>query len=529
MFRSRRTPAVLCAMVMLAGACVNSRGGGGAAPVPDTAPTTTAPATPAPAAVEPDTTDAAPTPEPESEEPTAPDTAEPGTTDEAPAPEPEPDEPIAPDTPTEPDPTEPTTTEPVVEEPVDPYPQRHEFVALEGVPGVTDDEIRVNVVGTKANNPLGTCILDCFVTGIQSYFDYVNDSGGVYGRQLVIGEILDDELGYNKERALKVIADNDTLASFQATLLALGWGDLSNAGIPTFVWNIDGTQSINRDNIFSNFVIGCPTCTQRGLPWLVSQAGGTRVASLGYGISANSKVCAKSFADSIKFYSADLGIEVAHLNDDIAYGLPNGIGPEVTQMVDAGVDFIVTCMDLNAMLTLAQELERQGVRDQIKMLHPNSYNAEFAANAGSLFDGDYVLVLFAAFEYDVDSDLRDAYHQWVAANEGLVAEQTMVGWLNADLFVTGLLEAGPAFDRGSIIDSLNQITYGADGLINPIDWSRQHWPVVEGEHLNDYKLECVSYVRMEGGAFVGFQPEPWMCWPNDAEGWSEPTPTDFSA
>ena len=198
-------------------------------------------------------------------------------------------------------------------------------------------------------------------------------------------------------------------------------------------------------------------------------------------------------------------------------------------MVDAGVDFIVTCMDLNAMLTLAQELERQGVRDQIKMQHPNSYNAEFVADAGSLFDGDYGLVLFAAFEYDVDSNLRDLYHQWVVAHGGLVAEQTMVGWINADLFVTGLLEAGPSFDRQTIIDSLNQITYDADGLINPIDWSRQHGAVIEGEHDHDYKLECVSYVRMEDGAFVGFQPEPWMCWPTTLEEWAEPTPTDFTS
>ena len=524
MFR-RRTPAVLCALVMLAAACGNSPSGDDAQPAPGTAaPAATASSTTAPDATASATT-AAETPD---EAPGSAETSEPdaGPSDETPGPEPEPTETAVEETQPE---------EPAVTEEVDPYPQRHEFVALVGVPGVTDDEIRVNVVGTKANNPLGTCILDCFVTGIQSYFDYVNDAGGVYGRQLVIGEILDDQLIFNKERALKVVADNNTLASFQATLLASGWVDLHNAGVPTFVWNIDGTQSINRENIFSNFVIGCPTCTQRGLPWLVSQAGGTRVASLGYGISANSKVCAKAFGDSIDRYGPELGIATATdfgvegVKDDMAYGLPNGVGPEVTQMVDAGVDFIVTCMDLNAMLTLAQELERQGVRDQIKMLHPNSYDAEFVADAGSLFDGDYVLVLFAAFEYDLDSDPRDAYHQWVAAHDGPVAEQTMVGWINADLFVTGLLEAGPSFDRGSIIHSLNQITYGADGLVNPINWSRQHWTVVEGEHLNDYNLECFSYVRMEGGQFVGFQPAPWMCWPNDAEGWVEPTPTDFAS
>ena len=533
MSAQRCTAAILCAVALFAAACGNSPSDDGAQPSPDTAVAdATAPATTAPEASgdasEPEPISEAPEPTNGAPEPTS-DVPEPEPTDTSDVPEPEPTD--TSDVP-EPEPDEfeaSPTTEPVAAEPVDAYPHRHEFMALEGVAGVTDEEISVSVIGTRTNNLLGTCILDCFVTGIQSYFDYLNDAGGVYGRRLVIGEILDDELGFNKERALKVIADNNALAAFQAPLLALGVGDLNDAGIPTFVWNLDLTEYANQEALYSNFVIGCSTCTSRGLPWLVSQAGGTRVASLGYGVAAKSKACTKAFADSIDLYSADLGIEMAYFNDSLAFGLPNGIGPEVTQMVDAGVDFIVTCMDLNAMLTLAQELDRQGVRDQIKMLHPNTYDAGFVANAGALFDGDYVLVLFAAFEYDVDSDLLDAYHQWVPANGGPVAEQTMVGWINADLFVTGLLEAGPSFDRGSLIESLNRITYGADGLINPIDWSRQHVDVVEGDPAHDYELECVSYVRMQGGTFVGFQPAPWMCWPNDTLAWLEPTPTDFSA
>ena len=519
MIRNRSALAVICAVTMLAGACGNSPPRGRVAPAPSTTTTTTT----APAIVDDE-------PEPdgsEAEEPrtstTEPDTEarapKPGTEARAPKPGTAPE---APETTIE-------FEEPTGANPIDSYPHRHEFVALEGVPGVTDDEIRVSVVGTRTNNPLGNCVLDCFVTGIQSYFDHVNDSGGVYGRQLAIGTVLDDELGFNLLRNIEMIADDDTLATFQATLFPVGWDELRDAGIPTFVWNIDGSRAVNRDNIFSNFVIGCADCTSRGLPWLVSQAGGTRVASLGYGISPVSKTCARAFADAVELYGADLGIEVAYFNDTVAFGLPNGVGPEVTQMVDAGADFIVTCMDLNAMLTLAQELERQGVRDQITMLHPNSYDTDFVAEAGSLFDGDYVLVLFGAFEYDIDSYLRDAYHRSVAANEGPESEQTMVGWINADMFVTGLLEAGPSFDRPSIIDSLNQITYGADGLINPIDWSRQHEAAAQDEPDHKYEQECVSYVRMEDGEFVGFQPAPWMCWPNDVQGWLEPTPTDFSS
>ena len=474
MFRIRGTIAVLSAAVVLAAACGNSPSGDGAAPTPDTAaPTTAAPATTAADASEPDAAvEASESDASEPDEPTEPAVDEPASAEEASEPEAV-DEPATAEAP-EPEtdaPAPTTTTEPVVEEPVDPYPHRHDFVPLEGVPGVTDDEIRVAVIGTETNNILGTCILPCFHTGIQAYFDYVNDAGGVYGRRLVIGELLDDELGFNQQRSLEVIDGNNSLAAFQATLLPLGWGPLNDAGIPTFTWNIHGAEAVNRDNIFGNHVIGCPTCTIRSFVWIVSQAGASRVGLLGYGVSETSKVCTKAFADSIDLYGPDLGMEVAYFNDNVAFGLPNGIGPEVTQMVDAGVDFIATCMDLNAMLTLAQELERQGVRDQITLLHPNSYDREFVAAAGDLFDGDYALLVFAAFEYEVDSPLRHAYDQWVPANGGPVAEQTLVGWINADLFVTGLLEAGPGFDRQSIIHSLNQITYDAGGLINPVDWS----------------------------------------------------------
>ena len=98
-------------------------------------------------------------------------------------------------------------------------------------------------------------------------------------------------------------------------------------------------------------------------------------------------------------YSADTGVELAYTNDDLAYGLPNGIGPEVTAMKDAGVDFVSTCIDLNGMKTLAQELQRQGM-DDVVLYHPNTYNQDFVAEAGDLFEGDIVSVGFRPFEAD---------------------------------------------------------------------------------------------------------------------------------
>jgi branched-chain amino acid transport system substrate-binding protein len=76
-----------------------------------------------------------------------------------------------------------------------------ENVTITGVPGVTDTQIKYTVVGTGSNNPLGTCVLDCYLNGVKAYFDYRNDAGGIYGRDLVVSKTIDDELmGHSRRR-----------------------------------------------------------------------------------------------------------------------------------------------------------------------------------------------------------------------------------------------------------------------------------------------------------------------------------------
>jgi len=419
-------------------------------------------------------------------------------------------------------PAAPTTTT----EPPDP---RFTFEPVEGVPGVDDDEIAFAVIGIRTNNPLGTCILDCYLHGVEAYFAFRNAEGGLFGRELRVSEVLDDELFSNQIRALEVISADNVFGVFNATLIASGWGDLNDSGIPNFVWNIHATESANRTNLFGHFASMCATCTQRGVPYTVKIAGATKVASLGYGVSENSKVCAQSVAASIDLYSADIGAEMAYFNDSLGYGLPNGIAPEVTQMKELGVDFISTCMDLNAMKTMAQELARQGMGDVV-LYHPNTYNHPFVAEAGDLFDGDFVTPQFMPFEADADNTMQTAFIDTMTELGRELSELAMIGWINADAAYTAILSAGTVFDQKSAIDALNsQTEYDAGGLIVPIDWSRQHVPPVEGEAANDYALECFAPVRMSEGALetVADPATPWFCWDNTTLDWDEPTQTVF--
>lgn len=398
------------------------------------------------------------------------------------------------------------------------------------VPGVTDDEIRFAAFGTNSNNPLGTCNLDCYVDGIEAYFAFRNSEGGVHGRELVLSTQLDDELSRNQERALEIVSADDTFAAFSATQLASGWHDVAEAGIPLYVWGIHAAEMNGQERIFANWGARCQVCTSRSLPYAGTLVDATRVAVLGYGVSEASKDCVTANVESIEMYAEDTGQELVYSNDDLAFGLPNGIAPEVTAMRDADVDFIGTCMDLNGMKTLAQELERQGMGD-VPMLHPNTYDQAFVEDAGDLFEGDLVQVGFRPFEADPgDSGLAD-YFEWMEETGSEPTEIAMVGWINADLAYQGILAAGEDFTRESVIEATNEMTdYSAGGLITPVDWTRQHEPPTEDDpETHGYEQECYAYVQVHDGQFevVGDESAPWVCWDTSTREWGEPEATNF--
>lgn len=402
------------------------------------------------------------------------------------------------------------------------------------VPGVSSTEIKFSAFGTNSNNPLGTCVLDCFVQGVRAYFNWRNSEGGVLGKKLVLDDshVLDDQLSKNQETALQIVTANDTFAAFSAAQFANGWATVSNAGIPLYVWAINAAQAAGHDNIFGNAGVQCADCTSRAVPWFAQQAGAKKIAALGYGISDNSKLCAQADAASIKKYSADIGgAQVAYVNDSLAFGLPNGIAPEVTAMKDAGVDMVFGCLDLNGMKTLAQEMQRQGMGD-VPLYHPNTYNQQFVKDAGQLFVGDYVSVGFRPFEANAAGSQLDTYKEWMQKAGYPITELSMDGWINADLAYSGIKAAGDGFTRQSVVDATNKMTaYTAGGLVAPIDWSRQHdAPTQADPTTHGPPQECVAAVKVNKSSefeVVGNRDKPWECWPGNNRDWSEPTQMNF--
>src|SRR5438132_1134737 len=73
--------------------------------------------------------------------------------------------------------------------------------------------------------------------GIRAYFEMVNSSGGIYGRQLKLTKVNDDQLGSNAQTVTRALAQDNAFATFSATNLFTGAQLLARANQPTFSWN----------------------------------------------------------------------------------------------------------------------------------------------------------------------------------------------------------------------------------------------------------------------------------------------------
>lgn len=403
------------------------------------------------------------------------------------------------------------------------------FVSISGVPGVSDTEIKVAAIGTLSNNPLGTNILGAYTDGIKAYFQWRNDEGGIYGRQLVLDEIKDDALSKNKDMATEVCAGKKAFAAFVATLLYSGNSTLNDCGIPSFNWGIHAKEISDQPYLFATAAPTCVTCPTPSSVWAAKQLGITNVAVVGYGVSENSKLSAQNAKKSFETYAPD--IKVGFFDDALAFGLPNGIAPQVSKMKEAGVQMVVTGIDLNGMKTLGEELKKQGM-DDVVMVHPNTYNADFVKANADIFEGDLVTVPFVPFEAKIDSETQAKFLEYTEKLGLKTEELTMDGWINADQLYTGLLAAGPNFDQAKVKDALRAITdYDAGGLIAPQNLSTQvRMPTPEDPTTNGPKQLCVAMVQIKNGAFVQFTGEPgkpFACWPNPTTTYEEPTATSF--
>ena len=373
-------------------------------------------------------------------------------------------------------------------------------------PGVTDTEIRVGGVASKTN-PLGGAQGSAF-DGVKAYFNMVNASKdkGIYGRKLRLTSQRDDQVANNRLEVQGLLSQDDVFAVLPvAVLLFTGADLLGEAGVPTFGWDINAEwgseQGAGPPNLFGEKgSYYCFTCASQLAPWLARQVKAKKVGVLAYQ-APQSADCAKGLQSSFDKYPS---AKVAFVDTSLAFGVTD-LSSDVSKMKDDGVDLVATCMDNNGTLTLAKEIRRQGL-NAIQYL-PNSYNQKFIEENAPFFQGSYALTFFTPFEVkDKPKGLKD-FQKWMKKAGFEQNENSLAGWINADLFYQGLKAAGPEFTRQEVVDAINAMTdYTAGGLLPGIDWTIAH--------QQKPPQGCVVLSKIENGRFVpsfGEPGKPFIC------------------
>ncbi len=373
-------------------------------------------------------------------------------------------------------------------------------------PGVSKDEIRVGGVAAVTNilnGPYGAAF-----DGVEAYLAMVNSEGGVFNRKIHLVSKRDDNFARNQTEVQGLLAQDNVFAALpMATVLFGGADALAKANIPTFGWNIQADWT-GPKNLFEQEGALCIGCVlYPDLQWLVQTLGKHKLGVLAYGV-AQSADCAKGIKASFDKWPI---AEVAFDDRSLAFGATD-LSTDVQKMKDAGVDIVTTCMDQNGTLTVAKEMKKQGL-NAIQYL-PNAYDHDFMNQFGDLFEGSYVRTSFAPFETSPKTKGFEEFDKWMKKLGKKEQELSLVGWIDADMFVTGLRAAGPDFTRQKVIDALNKMTnYTAQGLLSGIDWTLQHdAPTAERHRVRG----CAALTKVESKKFVpvfGEPGKPFVCFP----------------
>jgi len=387
-------------------------------------------------------------------------------------------------------------------------------------PGVTDSEIKVASITSKTGNPTGS--YGALVDGIKAYFEKVNDAGGIYGRKLVVAYDRDDQFAQNGQTVQASLSQDKAFATFIATtFFTPGAQKLASANQPVFMWNINA-EFAGHPTFFANDGALCFTCAGHVGPWLAKQLKATKIGILAYGSAQQSADCATGIKASFAKYPTGKVVF-----DDESIGFAQPLGPQVTKMKQEGVQFVLTCVDLQESFTLAKEMQKQGLKAAQEL--PQGYDQNFIAQNPAL-NGAYVIPQFLAFEQTPQiPEIKDLFKY--ADKLGVkVSELTAVGWQVASELYEGLRGAGPEFTQAKVVNYLNTLTHYTDnGFIQPLDWTKGHIDPIKNPSARPAE-ECANFVQVENGKFVprfGQPGKPWVCFGRDAPTVDNPTYKSF--
>ncbi len=324
---------------------------------------------------------------------------------------------------------------------------------------VTVANISTASAGLFAGAPVGT----------EAYADYVNSTGGINGRKLIVKSSDDGFTGATNKQQTQSALQND-FAMVGGFTLEDGFGGTvvaANPGFPDVAEVLDPTTAA-LPNAFSpspgadGWPLGPLTYFKKKYPSAITHAA-TIVANLPSTVTS---------WNHEKAVMEHLGYKV--LLDPALPATTTDFTEQVVAMKNAGVKILfLEQSPQNYASATIKDLNQQDFHP-ILVLGGPSYSGQLVANSGgaAAIDGTYFEQSASLYlgEDAAQIPAVKTFQTWVQkASPGFKPDEfTLYGWLSAELFAQALQSAGKNPSRGSTLQALRHLTAFDSGNLIPV-------------------------------------------------------------
>jgi branched-chain amino acid transport system substrate-binding protein len=369
------------------------------------------------------------------------------------------------------------------------------FVAMsvmgvaQGVPGVTEDKILIGSF-QALSGPVAPIGLD-MTRGMQTYFRWINDLGGVWGRKI---ELLVENDQFNPALTValvKKLVESDGVFAIVGGLGTPGclavMDYLNSNGVP-FVYQGSGSSKLAFPPKEWVFAVQ-PNYTVEGqiiAKYAVEELGAKRIAV----IYQNDDIGNEGL-NGVKMYLEKVGLkpvaEVAFTPGQV------GFSAEVLKLMAANPDVVVIYAILAPTVGILAESQAAGLKTQFITSYINA-DLSLVQLAGAAAEGLLVTGWVPVLDL-TDYDMFLYYSVFRYYNPdypGIPSGYVAAGWIAAEVFTGALLKAGPQLTRESLKTALESM-HNWDGLLAK--------GITYGPNERAGKIS-MYFFRIQGGAFV---------------------------
>lgn len=350
--------------------------------------------------------------------------------------------------------------------------------------GITDTTITVGTWG-PLTGPVAA--LGLLGKGMDAYFKYINDNGGINGRQIVL-KMYDD--GYQPDKTVAVAKKLVEEDKVFAIIGGVGTAGLSatkpylvEKGIPMV--SVASGSSIFTSPVIKSYFAAAANYHLEGN--MLIQYAAKELKLQKFGVFYQNDDFGKDYLAGIKEYAAANGIqiavEVSYNTTDIDYA------PSAQKMKAANVDgILIAAMPKNA-AAFAKEIRQIGMTVPFIANNSSGSDASVMKNlAGDAWEGTYV----ATFLPDTRADSPELktfreYMKKYYPNEDESSTTCYSGWQEAEIFAEAVKRCGDTLTWDNLILELEKFDNWSGKYAQYISYSPTDHTGTKGAYIVQYK------------------------------------------